>query len=88
MVPSPGLTGVQSPGEVTVVMPPGGQSEEPGTVRMLVMVPAGGQVDAPPVGPTGVDPVPVQSLHEVASLGKSATGLALASKLFDISKDS
>lgn len=87
MVPSPGLTGVQEPGEVTVVMPPDGQSELPGTVMMLVIVPCGGQVDGPPVGPTGVDPVPVpvQSLQLVVSRGKRATGFAFASKLLNIS---
>ena len=86
LVPSPGLTGVQEPGEVTVVISPDGQSEVPGTtlVTMLVMVPAGGQVDWPPVGATGVDPVPVHSLHVVASRGNRATGFALASKLFTI----
>lgn len=64
---------------------------EPGTklVMVLVMVLTGGQVDWPPVGPTGVEPVPVpvQSLHVVVSLGKRATGFALTSKLSALVKE-
>lgn len=79
---------MQEPGDVTVVMTPDGQSDRPGTVlvMILVIVPAVGQVDEPPVGPTGVDPVPTQSLQVVVSLGKRATGFALATKLSSISE--
>jgi len=58
-------------------------------VMVLVTVLTGGQVDWPPVGPTSVEPVPVpvQSLHVVVSLGKRATGFALASKLYALVKE-